>query len=359
MDANIVMVPPQELLPNPYRDLSRYVLRRDKIEALRESYRKSGHWHGSIQARPSLKQLGRYEIAFGHHRVEAACLENLKEIGVVVAPRTNEDMLRMMADENSTEYQHDARVGIETIRAVVEAYGRGEIELEPPPTTPKGSHAGAQIYNLQGGKLYSLATVARFLGWVKPSDGQAKMACRIAFDGYRNEESAREALSSLKPEESSETAVQAINTAIRAAQREGERLNLTPSKVRQAEKKAADLTAQEIQKTGAAAARDNAVGFGRSAAANIAGKKKPKPQPVEFFIAKIVQRANSYKNVYQDILRDCRLLLPVMDDIHEKARESLARALRDLRDRNDQPLNDMVNALEQNDVVNLRKLLES
>jgi len=71
--------------------------------------------------------------------------------------------------------------------AVIEAYGRGEIELEEVDRV----HAGGRSYDFPGGKSYSLGTVARFLGWVKPSDGQATNSCRIAFYSYqkgKNEE---------------------------------------------------------------------------------------------------------------------------------------------------------------------------
>jgi len=57
-------------------------------------------------------------------------------------------------------YRADALVGVETIRAVIEAYAKGEIELEPPPTNHKGSHM-TQAYSLPGGKLYVL-TVSSF-----------------------------------------------------------------------------------------------------------------------------------------------------------------------------------------------------
>jgi hypothetical protein len=82
----------------------------------------------------------------------------------VVAARSDADMLRMMAHESSEEFRSDALVGVETIAAVVEAYGRGEIELDQ----PRKEDAG-QRQVLPGGKTYTLATVARFLGWVKPS----------------------------------------------------------------------------------------------------------------------------------------------------------------------------------------------
>ena len=63
---------------------------------------------------------------------------------------------------------------------VIDAYAAGEIELEQ----PEASGKGAPVITLPGGKVYNLATVARFLGWVKPSDGQATRGCRAAFDAY-------------------------------------------------------------------------------------------------------------------------------------------------------------------------------
>jgi hypothetical protein len=64
---------------------------------------------------------------------------------------------------------------------VIEAYGRGEIKLEA--VDPKTNKS--QIHALPNGKAYDLTTVARFLGWVKPSNGQAAVACRIALDALQ------------------------------------------------------------------------------------------------------------------------------------------------------------------------------
>jgi hypothetical protein len=58
---------------------------------------------------------------------------------------------------------------VETIAAVIEAFGKGEIELEA--VDAEHSH---QTFRLPEGKRYSLATVARFLGWVKPSDASGR-----------------------------------------------------------------------------------------------------------------------------------------------------------------------------------------
>jgi len=50
---------------------------------------------------------------------------------------------------------------------VIDAYGAGLIELDQPKNDGHG--AGAVFPAGKTGRLYNLATVARFLGWVKPS----------------------------------------------------------------------------------------------------------------------------------------------------------------------------------------------
>ena len=88
--------------------------------------------------------------------MEAARRAKVDPIGLVVADRPDADMLRMIAHENSEEFRSDALVGVETIAAlVIEAYGRGEIELDSVEKEDKGRQ------HLPGGKCYSLATVAR------------------------------------------------------------------------------------------------------------------------------------------------------------------------------------------------------
>ena len=83
--------------------------------------------------------------------------------------RDSNYLARRIARDRHRAVRHRARGGVETIAAVIDAYERGEIEL--PAVESKTSNTGT--YHLPGGKRYSLATVARFLGWVKPSDGQA------------------------------------------------------------------------------------------------------------------------------------------------------------------------------------------
>jgi hypothetical protein len=56
-----------------------------------------------------------------------------------------------------------------------------------------------QTYALTGDKAYTLSTIARFLNWVNPSDGQATRACRLAFDAFREQASTAEALRLKRP----------------------------------------------------------------------------------------------------------------------------------------------------------------
>ena len=57
---------------------------------------------------------------------------------------------------------------------MVEAFGKGEVELEAIPAEGGRRDGVCTVRD----KPYNLATIARFLGWVKPSDGQAIAAAQ-------------------------------------------------------------------------------------------------------------------------------------------------------------------------------------
>ena len=97
MDAFITNIAIEKLKPNPYRNLETYPWNEAKIADLQRSYAEVGMWEGVI-ARP----VGdHFEIPFAHHRVEAARRNGVKEIPTIVRSLTNEQMIRMMAHENS------------------------------------------------------------------------------------------------------------------------------------------------------------------------------------------------------------------------------------------------------------------
>lgn len=80
------------------------------------------------------------------------------------------DMLRMMANENMSEYGASATTTQETIRQVVRAYGAGRIYLDPVSTMARHAIRYAPSFAVSDAdpgrhQPYSSQTVAAFLGW--------------------------------------------------------------------------------------------------------------------------------------------------------------------------------------------------
>lgn len=163
----------KDILPNPFRQLDRYPIQEDKIEALRESIQTTGFWD-NVVARENGN--GKAEIAFGHHRLETLNREfppNHK-INLIVRDLSDELMLKMMARENMEEWSWSASVEQETVRAVVQAFADGKIDLPTPSKAPlhhlRKAPSFRTIETPQGdrsgeSKMYTSATIARFLGY--------------------------------------------------------------------------------------------------------------------------------------------------------------------------------------------------
>lgn len=177
-ESMLKTIPLSKIDANPFRRLNEYPIIREKIDALKESIQSTGFW-GNIVARP----VGdRFQIAYGHHRLVALKESKTKQVEVIVRQLSNEQMIQIMARENMEEWGTSAWVELETIRSVIDAYGRGEIEL---PKVPKNTdtkvirQAGQATVPLP----YTQATVAEFLGWTRKSgkDTRPNYACEQAF----------------------------------------------------------------------------------------------------------------------------------------------------------------------------------
>lgn len=163
-----------QLLPNPFRNLDRYPIRRDKVEALRESYRKTGFW-GNVLGRPAKDDC--VEQAYAHHRKVALVEEYGEdhEIQVLVRPLSDDLMIQIMARENQQEWETSATVEHETIRAVVQAYGEGLITLpKVSRDTSKNLIRYAPSFLMDGpstvtDRAYTAKTLAEYIGWTLPS----------------------------------------------------------------------------------------------------------------------------------------------------------------------------------------------
>jgi hypothetical protein len=111
------------------------------------------------------------------------------EIDLNLKHLSDEDMLRVMADENAEEWTTNAtNHNIETVRAVVQAFAAGKISLELPNERTNASHIRNAPYFTHAADApparaqhpYTAQTVAKFLGWVK-SDGEAQSRVRDAL----------------------------------------------------------------------------------------------------------------------------------------------------------------------------------
>ena len=257
----------------------------------------------------------------------------------------------MMADENAAEFKHDALLGVETISAVLDAYVKGQVELEKVGTDAPHKKV------LPGGKTYTLATVARFLGWTKPSDGQATHACRTAFDAYLSRATTEAALLKLEPSERSEVAVQTVNQAARTARVLSEKAGLPPTKVQQAERAAAKEAVQEIQDQSAFKARGLAVDIGKRAAASVKAPKEKKTPPIEIYTTNLIRRCETYI-AYQEILTNARRLVPYLDALNPTLARQLATALEKMVERSGGGVSMLAKALRAGNPKQIRKLLE-
>lgn len=106
----------KNLLPNPFRNIEAYPIDREKIRQLRNSIRETSFWD-NILARPAPND-GKFEIAYGHHRL-VALKEELGEDTIVDIPvrdLSDEDMLKIMANENMQEWATDWRIIVETVK---------------------------------------------------------------------------------------------------------------------------------------------------------------------------------------------------------------------------------------------------
>jgi ParB-like chromosome segregation protein Spo0J len=174
-------VPIKNLRPNPFRRLDEYPIQREKVEALKASFAATEFWPGSIPGRPA--KGGLVEIAFGHHRLVALQESGVEAVEIIVRELSNEYMLQMMANENLAEYGATGWAELESVLAVIEAYGKGEVNL--PPVPEKTNHKLIRYADHTSGlHPYTRLTVAKFLNWVRKKGGaeQLDYKCEVAFD---------------------------------------------------------------------------------------------------------------------------------------------------------------------------------
>ena len=161
-----------EIVANPFRNFDRCPIVPEVVDSLVESMERTGFWSGLIGRR---KDDGVVELAFGHHRWLAYKVKYGDDARMPVDIRkiSDEDMLRFLLDENSSERTSSDRrkVALEAIRSVVLSYAEGKIELEKPRRIDNSTrYAPSFRKNLSpygDDYPYNTITIAKFLGWTK------------------------------------------------------------------------------------------------------------------------------------------------------------------------------------------------
>lgn len=122
MSAELLSVKLSSLDANPLRDLKNYPYNEKKLEALQNSIRGVGLWEGVI----GRKHGNRIQIAFGHHRIEAAKRElgESAKVGIIVRDLDDKEMLQFMGRENLEEYNSEFLVMLNTWEAAVKFLAR-------------------------------------------------------------------------------------------------------------------------------------------------------------------------------------------------------------------------------------------
>lgn len=180
----------EDIKPNPYRDLKANPLLADKIEALIESVLETGFWD-NVVVRKNAK--GEYEQAYGHHRVAAAIKAGLTEANFIVKTLNNDMMLKMMARENAEVYGNDAKSTVESVAALIQAYGTGTLDhpekLVPALNTDTKhiryapSYVPGKVTSPESGELpYTITTIAKWLGSTRKKNTEAQPNVIMALD---------------------------------------------------------------------------------------------------------------------------------------------------------------------------------
>jgi hypothetical protein len=156
----------KNLRQNPFRNLERYPENRPKIETLKKSINTTGFWD-NLLARPMPDTVDIYEIAYGHHRLIALRECGIEEIDIPVRPLGNEQMAKIMANENMEDWENSSLSEQETIRSIVEGFAAGNITL---PFVKGGRVCRAPNFQPlengnNAGPIYSVASLVNFLGW--------------------------------------------------------------------------------------------------------------------------------------------------------------------------------------------------
>lgn len=166
----------KDVLPNPYRDFKANPLIEEKVLSLMDSINQTGFWENVVVRKNA---EGKYESAYGHHRIAAALRAKVTEADFIVKNFDDAQMIQVMDNENRETYGATLHTLIESVKAVVQALAKGKIsdfEIDPKVNVSQIRYAPSFVPGVSvpsdGTHPYTAATVAQFLGRTKKLGGR-------------------------------------------------------------------------------------------------------------------------------------------------------------------------------------------
>ena len=155
----------KDLQPNPFRKIKTYPIDRDKIRALKISINETTFWD-NIVAR---KNNGKFEIAYGHHRLVALKELGIKEVDIPVRHFDDAAMIKIMANENLDDWSLRPAVINETVLVAKEfldgELGKYDSYEQCPPGAVRALFAGKKgDFKHCKKKGIGEGTILKFLG---------------------------------------------------------------------------------------------------------------------------------------------------------------------------------------------------
>jgi hypothetical protein len=163
--AEIISVDIDRIAINPYRRLHAFPYIDSKLKALQRSISDVGLWPSIIARRIGEQRLWQYELAFGHHRVEAARRLKFKTLPLIIEKLTDKQMLQYMGRENLEDYNASFLIQLESWEAAIKS----------------------GLVSSTKEKRHQSVAIASLLGWTRVQDGQTPIlnntaaACHSAY----------------------------------------------------------------------------------------------------------------------------------------------------------------------------------
>jgi len=107
-----------DLVSNPERDFKLYPIDKAQVATLKSSISELGFW-GGVTCRPNPNEDGTYQIAAGHHRIQAALEAGVTHAEFDVKDYSDNQMSRIMISENMTQRGYNAAAIMDSVASAV------------------------------------------------------------------------------------------------------------------------------------------------------------------------------------------------------------------------------------------------